>query len=156
MSNSDIETVRRIYDAFARRDLDAIRAAIAADAVIEQSSVLPWGGRHIGPDGLAAFLGTLLSHVDPTLEVDQIFDAGDAIIQARPHTWSSSRARQPIPGHRATHLAAQGRGSDVLPSLDRRAGDAGRPRRHDCRKRKLIASRTIQSRIDNNSIRTAL
>lgn len=81
MTTSDVKTVLSLYEAFARRDLDTIRAAFAEEAVTEQSSLLPWGGRHIGPDGFVAFLGTLLSHIEPTLEIGPVFDAGDVVVQ---------------------------------------------------------------------------
>lgn len=78
---SDVETVREVYAAFARRDLDSIRAAIHPDFVMEQSDRLPWGGRRHGADGFFAFLGTLLSHVAPTVETEALFDAGDHVVQ---------------------------------------------------------------------------
>lgn len=81
MSAADLETMRGLYDAFARRDLDSLRAAIHPSFVMEQSEVFPWGGKCRGPDGFFAFLGSLLSYVDPTLEIEDLFDAGDHIVQ---------------------------------------------------------------------------
>lgn len=81
MSTSDLEIVRNLYDAFARRDLDTIREAIHPDFTMEQSDVLPWGGRRKGPDGFFAFLGSLLSHVDTTVEIEDLIDAGDHIVE---------------------------------------------------------------------------
>lgn len=81
MTQSHIQTVLRLYEAFGQRDLDTIRAAFAPDAVTEQAANLPWQGRHIGPDGFVAFIGNLLSHLDTVVETEQIFDAGDAIVQ---------------------------------------------------------------------------
>jgi ketosteroid isomerase-like protein len=78
---SDVEIVRELYAAFARRDLDFIRAALHPDFVMEQSDLLPWGGRRHGLDGFFAFLGTLLSHVAPTVETEALFDAGDHVVQ---------------------------------------------------------------------------
>jgi ketosteroid isomerase-like protein len=77
----DLDVVRGLYDSFARRDLDAIRAAIAADFTMTQTDQLPWGGTRQGPDGFFGFLGTLLSHIDPTLEIEQLIDAGDHIVE---------------------------------------------------------------------------
>ncbi|HTF54126.1 MAG TPA: nuclear transport factor 2 family protein [Pseudonocardia sp.] len=81
MASSDLEIMRGVYDAFARRDLDTIRAAIHPDFVMEQSTALPWGGVRHGPDGFFAFLGALLSHVDPTVAIEDLFDAGDHVVQ---------------------------------------------------------------------------
>lgn len=81
VSVSDLEIMRSIYAAFARRDLETIRAAIHPEFVMEQSDLLPWGGRRHGPDGFFAFLGTLLSHIGPTVETEALFDAGDHVVQ---------------------------------------------------------------------------
>ncbi|MFC4945326.1 nuclear transport factor 2 family protein [Pseudonocardia sp. GCM10023141] len=81
MATTDLDTVRELYAAFARRDLDTIRAAIHPDFVMRQSEVLPWGGTHRGPDGFFAFLGTLLSHIDSTLEIEQLYDSGDHVVE---------------------------------------------------------------------------
>lgn len=77
----DLEVVAGLYDSFARRDLDAIRAAIAPDFTMTQTDQLPWGGTRRGPDGFFGFLGTLLGHVDPTVEVEQLIDAGDHVVE---------------------------------------------------------------------------
>jgi uncharacterized protein len=81
MPNTDLETLRNLYDAFARRDLDTIRAVIHPEFVMYQSEALPWGGQRHGPEGLFAFLGELLSYVEPTLEIEELFDAGDRVVE---------------------------------------------------------------------------
>lgn len=81
MSTTDLELVREAYTAFARRDLDAIKAALHPEFVMEQSADLPWAGTRSGPDGFFAFLGSLLSYIDPVLEVEDLYDAGDRIVQ---------------------------------------------------------------------------
>lgn len=81
MTSTNLEIMRGVYAAFARRDLDTIRAAIHPDFVMEQQADLPWGGRRHGPDGFFAFLGTLLSYLDPTIETEDLYDSGDHIIQ---------------------------------------------------------------------------
>jgi len=80
MKPEDIDTVRSIYDAFARRDLDTIRAALAEDVLIEQPETLPWGGRYNGHDGFNTFLAALLRRVQPQLETSELFQSGEQII----------------------------------------------------------------------------
>lgn len=48
MNTRDLQTVRSLYDAFTRRDLDAIHSCLAPDIVIEQPDCLPRGGRYVG------------------------------------------------------------------------------------------------------------
>lgn len=47
-----------------------------------QTDRLPWGGTHRGPDGFFGFLGTLLAYIEPVLEIEAIYDAGDHIVEA--------------------------------------------------------------------------
>jgi ketosteroid isomerase-like protein len=42
-SDANIDTIRRVYDAFASRDTDVIQAVFADDSEIWQSPELPWG-----------------------------------------------------------------------------------------------------------------
>jgi uncharacterized protein len=81
MTSSNVDTVHRIYDAFANRDLAAILALMDPDVILRQDAPLPWGGTYTGPAGVQAFLGTLLSHIDPRLEIGEIIDAGGDIVQ---------------------------------------------------------------------------
>ena len=81
MASEDILTVRDIYAAFARRDIAALRDALAPETAIEVSEGLPWSGSHKGPDGLVAFLGELFSHLELQLEIEDIIDAGGVILQ---------------------------------------------------------------------------
>ncbi|MFG1709673.1 nuclear transport factor 2 family protein [Nonomuraea sp. M3C6] len=81
MSYSNLEIMRGLYAAFAVRDLETISAAIHPEFVMRQSELLPWGGRRQGPEGFLAFLGTLLSHLDPALDIEALYDAGDHVVQ---------------------------------------------------------------------------
>nr|WP_042187591.1 nuclear transport factor 2 family protein [Kibdelosporangium sp. MJ126-NF4]CEL18211.1 Ketosteroid isomerase-related protein [Kibdelosporangium sp. MJ126-NF4]CTQ90558.1 Ketosteroid isomerase-related protein [Kibdelosporangium sp. MJ126-NF4] len=81
MTTDNLTTVERIYDAFARRDLDTIMAAMDPSVTVVQDAPLPWAGRYTGHAGLADFLGKLLSHVEARLEVGELVAAGDHIVQ---------------------------------------------------------------------------
>jgi hypothetical protein len=76
-----IETVRRIYDAFARGDLEAVMNECAADAVITQDPALPWGGSYVGRDGIAEFASKLVGTIDSKVDTEQLFEAGDHVVQ---------------------------------------------------------------------------
>ena len=76
-----VATMRRLYEAFERRDLDTVRAAIHPDFVMHQTELLPWGGTHRGPDGFFAFLGSLFSHIETTVQIEEMYDSGDHVVQ---------------------------------------------------------------------------
>jgi len=82
VTSTNVEVVRKLYAAYANRELDTILSVTTDETVVEQDAGLPWGGRHTGPDGFLAFLGTLASHVDAHLEIGDIYDAGaDTVIE---------------------------------------------------------------------------
>src|SRR5580698_6050223 len=76
-----IETVRGIYDALARADLDAILAVCDPACVITQDAALPWGGRHVGHDGVAAFALALVGSIDSAVTIESLFEADGQVIQ---------------------------------------------------------------------------
>ena len=78
---SDIEHVWALYRSFENRDLEACLAAFHPQIVVEQSPDLPWGGRHEGRDGLGAFLLKLAGTIDSSLTIEQLYSAGDKVVQ---------------------------------------------------------------------------
>jgi hypothetical protein len=81
-AQADTAVVAEVYAAFARGDLARIAALFADDGVITQSPALPWGGTHTGPQGLAAFLGTLTAHLDSTPVTERLFaDGAGRVVQ---------------------------------------------------------------------------
>jgi uncharacterized protein len=75
-TTDNVAVVRRMYDAFARGDVETIFALTDPQCVIEQSNQLPWGGRHVGHQGLGAFLGALSAHVESSVATDRYIDDG--------------------------------------------------------------------------------
>lgn len=76
-----LEVVTAIYDAFARKDLEAVLALTSPDIVVTQDPALPWGGRFEGHDGLGRFVMALLGSIDSAVTVEAIFQAGDRVVQ---------------------------------------------------------------------------
>ena len=91
MPATEVDTLTALYAAFARRDLDTVRTTIHPDFVMTQSDALPWGGVHRGADGLFAFLGTLFSYTEPTVEIEDLYDSGGHVVQVG-HTTGTVRA----------------------------------------------------------------
>jgi ketosteroid isomerase-like protein len=80
-TTSPIDVVRRVYEAFGNSDLDALLSLVDPDVVVTQDAALPWGGRHIGRDGVIAFATALVSTIDSTVTQEAIFQAGDHVVQ---------------------------------------------------------------------------
>ncbi|HEX5616722.1 MAG TPA: nuclear transport factor 2 family protein [Acidimicrobiia bacterium] len=78
---SDVEVVRSIYHAMAARDFDRLFASVADDVVITQDPRLPWGGRHVGHDGLAQFALALTGAIDSAVKHEALFEADGEVIQ---------------------------------------------------------------------------
>jgi ketosteroid isomerase-like protein len=78
---TDIETVRAIYRAMGERDLDTLFGLVDESCVVTQDPLLPWGGRHVGHDGLASFALTLTATIDSAVAIEALFAADDEVIQ---------------------------------------------------------------------------
>ena len=75
----NVSMVKRLYDAFKRREVHSIMDMFADDAVMHgpaPSGVLPWGGTYNGRSGVAQFFKALGESLEP-----QQFDLNDFIAQ---------------------------------------------------------------------------
>ena len=78
---TEIEVVREVYAAMAARDFDRLFELIDPTFVVTQDPALPWGGRHVGHDGLATFALTLTGAIDSAVTTEALFQADDEVIQ---------------------------------------------------------------------------
>ncbi|MFB6721526.1 nuclear transport factor 2 family protein [Kribbella sp. NPDC056345] len=100
---SNVQLVTNLYEAYGRGDLDTIRSYLAPDVVMTQPEQLPWGDRYLGPDGFFEFLGKLNGYVDAKLDVEDVFDAGDTVVEVG-HTVGTVRANGAQFRARESHL----------------------------------------------------
>jgi len=77
----NIEIVQQIYEAFAQQDLEALLALVDPDCVVTQDESLPWGGRHVGHDGVTTFAFALIGATDSAVTVEALFEADGQVIQ---------------------------------------------------------------------------
>jgi uncharacterized protein len=92
MSEANINLVRSLYEAFARRDQLAVAAALDPEIEVRQTEQLPWGGYYKGfPDGVDSFFSKLRANVDSTVDLEQVWEAGDAVV-ALGHTRGQAKA----------------------------------------------------------------
>jgi ketosteroid isomerase-like protein len=81
MSQENVEAARRAYDAFNRRDLDALLAVM--DAEVEFSTRFVGGGSYRGRDGVRLWWDDLLKvFPDFMVEVTDVDDLDDLTINA--------------------------------------------------------------------------
>jgi ketosteroid isomerase-like protein len=78
---SDVEIVREIYNAMAARDFDRLFELADEELVVTQDPALPWGGRHVGHDGLATFGLALTGTINSAVTIEAIFEADGEVIQ---------------------------------------------------------------------------
>lgn len=78
---SPLDVVQSIYAAMAARDTEQLFQLVDPDCVITQDPALPWGGRHVGHDGLAEFALTLTGTIDSAVTTEAMFEADDEVIQ---------------------------------------------------------------------------
>lgn len=79
--NDGTEIVRDVYAAMAARDIERLLELVDPTCVITQDPRLPWGGRHVGHEGLAAFAAALTGSIDSAVTIEGLFAADDEIIE---------------------------------------------------------------------------
>lgn len=79
-TRSNVEVVRGMYAAMARRDVAAVFSRFAADIELVQSEEVPWGGTYHGHDGAQEFFAKLTTAVTSVVTVERFIDAGDAVV----------------------------------------------------------------------------
>jgi uncharacterized protein len=81
VSEDDIQSVRRIYDALARWDLDDLVRDLTHDVEWELPETVPWGGSRHGHDGVRSFATMFQDHVEGMwADPDEFLDAGDRVV----------------------------------------------------------------------------
>jgi ketosteroid isomerase-like protein len=77
MSQQNVELARRAYEAFNRRDLDALLALTHDEVVVESRLVAIEGGYH-GLEGMRRWWNSILEFIpDYTIEVEELSDRGE-------------------------------------------------------------------------------
>ena len=83
MSVQNVEAVRSIYDAIARRDIPAFLGALDPGVELISPEALPYGGTYHGPQEVGEkYFAGFLRNVDDDFELiaEEYFDAGDTVI----------------------------------------------------------------------------
>src|SRR5919197_2052294 len=81
MSRENVELARKGYEAFARRDFDAVLALMDPDVEAHNPPEVPEAGVHRGHDAVRRdFEQTLDLFEDFSIEVEQYFEAGEELV----------------------------------------------------------------------------
>jgi ketosteroid isomerase-like protein len=81
MGEHDIQSLRRIYAAFSRWDIDELESDVAHDFELSLPDSLPWGGTRHGHDGVRAFATIFQDHIEGVwADPDDFLDAGDRVV----------------------------------------------------------------------------
>jgi uncharacterized protein len=81
MTAENVEIIKHIYEAFSHQDLEGLLSLVHPDCVVTQDGSLPWGGCHVGHDGVTTFALAMISAIDSTVTVDSLFEADGQVIQ---------------------------------------------------------------------------
>jgi ketosteroid isomerase-like protein len=81
VSDSDIGVVEAVYAAMAAQDFASLFDLVDPDCVITQDARLPWGGRHVGHDGLATFGLRLRESIRSAVTTEALFAADGDVFQ---------------------------------------------------------------------------
>jgi predicted SnoaL-like aldol condensation-catalyzing enzyme len=81
--------IERFNEAVARKDVEALRAAITADCIFE-SPAPPDGKRYVGSSMVDVFAKFFALDGEGPFDVEEIFTAGDRAIVRWTHPWEHS------------------------------------------------------------------
>lgn len=81
MSGGDVSVIEAVYAAMAAADFTRLFELIDEGCVFTQDARLPWGGRHVGHDGLATFGFRLRESILSEVATDAMFVADGDVIQ---------------------------------------------------------------------------
>ena len=76
-----VGTVEKIYEMMRTADIDGLMALAAPDVVLHQDPALPWGGAHVGRDGVVEFAMALVGTIDSVVTREVVFAAGSTVVQ---------------------------------------------------------------------------
>ncbi len=82
MPQINVDAVRRGYEAFRRRDMEAILDVFDPDVEIYQSFEIPWGGRYKGHDQARQFFEREIHAIESRVEIERVIDSGDHVAAA--------------------------------------------------------------------------
>ncbi|MGI9028474.1 MAG: nuclear transport factor 2 family protein [Ilumatobacteraceae bacterium] len=81
MRGTDLHVVEEVYAAMAAGHIARLFELVDGECVITQDDRLPWGGRHVGHEGLATFGLRLREAIHSEVTTDALFAADGDVIQ---------------------------------------------------------------------------
>ena len=100
MSQENVALVRGIYDSFAAGDVPAVLGAMSPDIVWNEAENFPLADRnpYVGPDAIVQGVFARLAEqwIGFGVEVDELLDAGDAVIALGHYRGSYRATGKPI------------------------------------------------------------
>jgi hypothetical protein len=79
--------------AWADHDLDAAMALVTDDCVFDNTDPAPDGTRYVGPAALRSAWSPIFEDPSTRFEQEEVFSAGDRVVQLWRYTWSSGHVR---------------------------------------------------------------
>lgn len=76
-----MSVIEAVYEAMAAADFPRLFELVDEDCVLTQDARLPWGGRHVGHDGVATFGLRLRESIRSEVTTEAMFAADGDVIQ---------------------------------------------------------------------------
>jgi ketosteroid isomerase-like protein len=80
MAEGNTQIISSLYEAFSRRDMQALLLLLDPQIEVRQTTLLPWGGTYQGHQGIMSFAASLLEHLDSRVEPEEYVEAGDTVV----------------------------------------------------------------------------
>ena len=93
MSNQPIDIVEAFGEAWTAHDLDATMALVSDDCIFDATGPAPDGVRHVGSQAVREAWAAIFADPDTTFSVEEVFDAGDRVVQRWRYDWDGGHVR---------------------------------------------------------------
>jgi ketosteroid isomerase-like protein len=92
LSETPLEIVKRMYEAFSRGDVEGAVATVSADVVWRSPESMPWStGEQVGPEAIVRYFTVMAEHLEDTCVEDvEYLEAGDWVVA---FGWIPGRAK---------------------------------------------------------------
>jgi ketosteroid isomerase-like protein len=88
-----LDVVEAFGEAWAEHDLDRAMAFVTNDCVFDTTDPAPDGTRYEGPEAIRAAWSPIFEDLTSRFEQEEVFSAGDRVVQLWRYTWSTGHVR---------------------------------------------------------------
>lgn len=89
--SDNVAIVQRMTDLWTAGDIEGAMACIHPEVVLRQPTSLPWGGDHVGHEGMARMFEIMGAELDQDMGPMSLLGCGDVVVTRQDVTWTNRK-----------------------------------------------------------------